>query len=106
MPTIQCGTLEVIPQFDVNNIDVNCSLNQATIIAQEGNTTLTLTVNNNQGRKANFQYTARVGGSSVASETRTLNRNGGETITINIGGLSPGNYNVEVQWDASAASSP
>jgi hypothetical protein len=107
MPTTQCGTLVVVPQFSESNIDASCNLADSTIVANGGTTDVRLSFANNQQRAAEIDYTVRLGGSDVQSDTLpNVGGNEGRNLLIGVGGLSAGNYNVEVEWNAQPASGP
>ena len=107
MPTIQCGTLEVVPQFDESNIDAQCNLASSQIVANVGATNVRLSFANQQERAAVIDYTLRLGGSEIQSDTLS-NVGGfeGRNLQLEVGDLSPGSYNVEVDWNAQPASGP
>lgn len=107
MPTIQCGTLEVVPQFSEDNIDAQCNLASSQIIANVGSTNVRLSFANQQERAAVIDYTLRLGGSEVQSDTLS-NVGGfeGRNLRLEVGGLSSGSYNVEVEWSARPVSGP
>lgn len=107
MPTTQCGTLQVVPQFKESNINAQCNLADTEIIANVGKTDVRLSFANNQQRPAEIDYTLKLDGSDVKSDTLpNVGGNQGENLLLEVGSLTAGNYNVEVEWSAQPASGP
>ena len=101
MPTIQCGTLEVVPAFSESNVEVQCNLTDAVIVAGEESANVNISATNDNDRAAEVTYSLFVGNTEVNSNTYP-SVGSGETRNeiVQVTSDDPGTYTIEIEWSA------
>lgn len=96
MPT--CGTIEVTPRFDANNVSVSACAGNADV--ERGQSVgVTATIQNTNDAAANASIRLQVGSNTVGSTSTTVAANSSRQVqfTVDTADLSPGDYRARVE---------